>query len=233
MVLFALLASAAATVVSPPPADCVFQGAGAHWQGACGPLFDETPTFSIAPENAITTGRWRDNEQPVAAWAGVQSSAGDPDFPVEIEIHAGGAGILRTEFGWYAISGFAATPASVRFRIDTPVQEIPPSELDRRIIERAAAILTSDAVWNRADNRQCAPAAVTWSIYCAMARATIDVTGAFHRRRPALELVRKIVDERTAGRAYDHRLMDYNNDPSTHLGDVRSLFAEALARIPK
>lgn len=27
-----------------------------------------------------------------------------------------------------------------------------------------------------------------------------------------------------------HRLIGYNNDPATHLEDVRSLFAEALAR---
>ncbi len=161
MLLFALLASAAAAAASPPPADCAFQAANGHWQGSCGPLFDETPTFS------------------------------------------------------------------------TPAQELPPSELDRTIIARAAAILSSDTVWNRADNRQCPPAATTRSIYCAMARATAEVTGAFHHRRPALELVRRIVDERTAGRAYEHRLMDYNNDPATRLADVRSLFAQALARIPK
>jgi len=233
MLLFALLVAVAAPVADPPPADCVFQAATDHWAGSCGPLFDETPTFSIAPEGAITTGRWRDDNPPVAAWSGALSSAGDPDYPVEIEIHAGGTGVLRSEYGWYAISGFSATAAAVRFRIDTPAQPLPPSELDRRIVERSAVILNADAVWNRADNRQCPPAATTWSIYCAMARATIDVTGGFHHRRPALELVRKIVEARTAGRAYDHRLMGYNNDPSTHLADVRSLFAEALARMPK
>jgi hypothetical protein len=59
------------------------------------------------------------------------------------------------------------------------------------------------------------------------------VTGGFHHRRPALELVRQIVDERSEGRNYHHRLMDYNNDPSTRLEDVQSLFAEALARMKK
>ena len=48
-----------------------------------------------------------------------------------------------------------------------------------------------------------------------------------------MELVRQIVDERTTGRNYDHRLMDYNNDPSTTLADVHSLFAEAMSRIPR
>jgi hypothetical protein len=41
--------------------------------------------------------------------------------------------------------------------------------------------------------------------------------------------VRKIVDERAANRSYDHRLMDYNNDATTKLEDVKTLFAEAIA----
>jgi hypothetical protein len=41
------------------------------------------------------------------------------------------------------------------------------------------------------------------------------------------------VQERTEGRDYHHRLMDYNNDPATNLADIHSLFAEALRRIPR
>ena len=76
-----------------------------------------------------------------------------------------------------------------------------------------------------------AATATTWSIYCAVERPQIEVAGGFHHRRPAGELVREIVDERTKGRNYHHRMMDYNNDPTTTLADVRSLFTEALARI--
>jgi hypothetical protein len=39
------------------------------------------------------------------------------------------------------------------------------------------------------------------------------------------------VDTRSKDRNYSHRMMDYNNDPRTQLSDVRSLFAEAIARI--
>ena len=100
-----------------------------------------------------------------------------------------------------------------------------------RSSERAAAMFTSEAVWNRADDRSCPAGAKTWSLYCAVEQASIDLLGAYHHRRPAAQLVRQIVDERTVGRSYSHRLMDYNNDPTTHLTDVKSLFAEALARI--
>jgi hypothetical protein len=110
-------------------------------------------------------------------------------------------------------------------------REVAPNALDRAIVRRAATILSSVAVWNRADNRKCPTSETTWSIYCAMERATIDVTGGFAHRRPALEVVRTIVDERSVHRNYNHRLMDYNNDPRTHLPDVKSLFDEALTRM--
>ena len=149
---------------------------------------------------------------------------------VELEVYDGGTGVIRTYTGWYAISGASADQSTLKFQIATEDQ-IAPSPLDRQIVERASKILTSDAVWNRADNRKCDPSATTWSIYCALERASIEVTGGFHHRRPALEIVRVIVEDRTKGRKYHHRLMDYNNDPTTRLEDAQSLFAEALAKM--
>jgi len=149
---------------------------------------------------------------------------------VEVEIYAGGTGVIRTYAGWYPVSNFSATDTMVRFQIDT-TKQVAPNAMDRRIIQRAAAILHADSVWNRADDRKCPASAHTWSIYCAVQKATIEVSGAFHHRRPAAELVRVVVEERTKDKSYEHRLMDYNNDRSTTLADVRSLFDEALARI--
>jgi hypothetical protein len=149
---------------------------------------------------------------------------------VEIEIYTGGAGIARTYAGWFPVSGFSITDGAIRFQLDGK-KEIAPNGVDREILERAATIITSDAVWNRADDRKCPATATTWSIYCAVERAQIEVAGAFHHRRPAGELVREIVEARTQDRKYEHRMMGYNNDPSTHLADVKSLFAEAIARI--
>lgn len=149
---------------------------------------------------------------------------------VEIEIYTGGAGVARTYAGWFPLSGFSASDGAIRFQLDGK-QEVPPNTVDREILERAATIITSDEVWNRADNRQCPATATKWSIYCAVERAQLDIVGAFHHRRPAGELVREIVEIRTKDRKYSHRMMDYNNDPTTHLSDVKSLFAEAIARI--
>jgi hypothetical protein len=118
----------------------------------------------------------------------------------------------------------------MQFKIDT-LQQVAPNALDREILVQAAKIISTDAVWNRADNRKCPPSATTWSIYCAIEKAQVDITGGFHHRRPAGELLREVVDDRTKSRNYKHRMMDYNNDTTTTLADVRSLFAEAIARI--
>jgi len=150
---------------------------------------------------------------------------------VEIEVYAGGNGVIRTYQGWFPVTHFTATGSTLRFEFDATSQ-VKPNQVDRQILTRAAAILNADSAWNRADDRKCAPAARTWSIYCAVEQAALEVAGGFHHRRPAAELVREIVEERTKDRTYEHRLMDYNNDRTTTLSDVRTLFADALKRIP-
>jgi hypothetical protein len=149
---------------------------------------------------------------------------------VEIEIYDGGSGIIRTYEGWFPVTGLSMTADTMHFQFDGK-HEVPPNVVDREILERASTMITSEAVWNRADNRQCPAEAKTWSIYCAVQKAMIDVTGGFNHRRPAGQLVRQIVDTRSADRDYQHRMMDYNNDPRTQLSDVRSLFADAIAHI--
>ena len=149
---------------------------------------------------------------------------------VEIEIDDGGSGVIRTYAGWFPVTGFSITADTLQFQFDGK-HEVPANAVDREILERASAMITSEAVWNRADNRQCPTKATTWSIYCAVEKAMIEVTGGFNHRRPAGQLVRRVVDTRSKDRDYKHRMMDYNNDPRTQLSDVRSLFAEAIAKI--
>ena len=46
-----------------------------------------------------------------------------------------------------------------------------------------------------------------------------------------MELVRVIIEDRAKAKTYEHRMMGYNNDSTTTLADVRSLFAEAIAKV--
>lgn len=209
--------------------NCQFHRTDDHFIGSCGSLFGQNPVITLRSAPSVTTGAWRSDIKPVSVWSGDMTDHGYPNAPLELEIYSGNWGILRTEYGWFPVSGFVAN-SNLSFRLD-PTQAAKASALDLSILERAAEILSTEAAWNRTDNRKCSADATTWSIYCSLEKAEIEVTGGFHHRRPAAELVRKIVDERTRNRDYHHRLMDYNNDPTTHLQDVQSLFKEAESEI--
>lgn len=211
------------------PSHCHFERTGDEYVGSCGPLFDQNPVMTLKAASSITTGIWREDVQPISIWSGAMTDQGYPDAPLELEIYRDGWGILRTEYGWFGVTQFRSSPET-GFLLDASA-EVKANSLDRRILVRAEAILSTEEVWNRSDNRKCPQDATSWSLYCAMERATMEVTGGFQHRRPALELVRAIVDERCAGRHYHHWLMDYNNDRTTTLADVQSLFKEALARM--
>jgi len=214
------------------PSQCRFREANplAHrWEGSCGHLFEQDPKMTLKPAKAIVSGRWRSDATPTAVWAGQMTDDGSGSA-IELEVYDGGSGVFRTEYGWYTVSAFTASPTLVAFEIDT-ARAVSPSDLDHQIVRRADALLSSVSVWNRADDRKCPGSATTLSIYCAMERATIEITCGPHHRRPAMEVVRQVVEERSVGRNYEHRLMNYNNDSRTTLADVHSLFAEALTRM--
>jgi hypothetical protein len=227
----ALLGSAVAADTGGDVA-CEFRPAGKDWKASCEMLFGETRTLTLSPTQKIRTGTWRKGTDPTSVWAGEMTESGSPNWPIELEIYDKGTGLLRTEYGWFPVSAFSVNSGTLRFKIDV-AKQVSPNDLDRKIIERAAEILSAESAWNRADTRKCNPTDTRWSIYCAEQRACVEVTGGFHHRRPALELVRQIVDERSVGRNYHHRLMDYNNDPSTRFDDVQSLFGEALSRMKR
>ncbi len=230
LLLLALQASSPATTFASPAKlhVCRFEPDGGEWKGSCGRLDDENPTVTISIAKSVTTGKWRKDSEPSAVWAGNMVYSDGP-VPIEIEMDSDGKGVLRSADGWFPIMRSTASGKAMEFEVD--FDEIVPSDLDRDIVKRAAAILSSETLWNRADTRECSSADTKWSIYCAMEKATIEVTGGFHHRRPALQVVRKIVEERSAGKPYKHRLMDYNNDPGTRFADVQTLFTEALQRV--
>lgn len=100
----------------------------------------------------------------------------------------------------------------------------PVTKVDLQIIKRAREILDSPAKWNRADNRECPAEAKTFSLYCALQRATIELSGKAEHRGAALQEARFVIDEIAGDRKYEHRLMNYNNDPTTTFVDIQEVF---------
>ena len=208
---------------------CALKATQDGFQGDCGILYPDAPApvLTLAPA-AHVDGVWREDRMAQRVYKGTYAE-GKQVWPLELEVYPGGWGILRTEYGWLPVTGFNAA-SDLAFTLD-PKHEVAPEALDERIILRAAEIARAGADWNRADDRRCDAHPTSWSIYCAMDRATIEVTGAHDRRRPAMEVVRLLVEERTKDRAYAHRLMGYNNDAKTTLEEVQSLFEDALKRV--
>lgn len=105
------------------------------------------------------------------------------------------------------------------------------SAQDIAILDRTVDLLSSVAVWDREDDRQCHPEDTRFSLFCALRRASEDTLGSYQHRRVALQEVRFALEEATNGRPYEHRLRDFNNDPSTTLADVHAVIAAARNEI--
>jgi hypothetical protein len=102
---------------------------------------------------------------------------------------------------------------------------------DIQIIDRARRLLGSERTWNRRDTRQCVTGETRLSLFCALQVASREVTGEYRHRRTALQEVRFAVEAATEGRQYDHRLMEFNNDPRTRLSDIWAVLSAARARL--
>ena len=146
---------------------CDLKPVGKVWRGQCNPAMDGNPVWTITRVEGITTGVWRRDVYPSIVWSGVMQTDGTD--AIEIEVYDKGVGAIRTSEGWFPVSDFAVSPKNIQFKIDEG-QEVQPSDLDREIVKRAAAILSTESNWNRNDNRRCLPTDKTWGIYCAMER---------------------------------------------------------------
>jgi hypothetical protein len=126
----------------------------------------------------------------------------------------------------------AATPSADP--CDEAYVRPPVTKADVQIAKRARQILGSPRKWNRADTRVCTPDATTFSLYCALEKATDEVSGNFEHRGAAMQEARFVIEDISfKGKEYDHRLMGYNNDPSTTFPDIQKVLRLLESRIAK
>ena len=208
------------------------------WKGVCGPVFGNKgpATLTGRTVKSLPSGAGRGDATPTLMLVGELPTQWGI-WNLELEFY-GKDGVIRTPAPWRPITLIGESrAATLRFFIAEDT-EVEPNDLDRHIVQRASEILATEGVWDRADDRTCAPEDKTWSIYCAFHRASIDVSGGFHHRRPCLQIARAILYERVAeerkqGRRYPHIMADYNNDATTRFADVRSLFGDVATRMKR
>lgn len=105
------------------------------------------------------------------------------------------------------------------------------TQIDLDVLRKADDILADESKWNRKCERRYLKEDKTWSLYTALQKASLDVTGKFDHRLPALEEVRKTVQDLTADKNYQHHLMDYNNDPDTKFADIKNVIKTTIKRV--
>lgn len=135
----------------------------------------------------------------------------------------------------FAVFALCVTLHPQNSKFSGPSDANPPvSPTDLQIVQRARKLLDSPAKWNRADNRKCPATETTYSLYCALEKATDEVSGNFQHRGAVMQQARFAIDEVLAkGNHYQHRLMNYNNDPKTTFADVQKFFDVVEERIKK
>ncbi|RLD80796.1 MAG: hypothetical protein DRJ07_10015 [Bacteroidetes bacterium] len=180
--------------------------------------------------DSVFSGNWQQEKNSIRYWRGSMQIDGYKDEHIEIETDFSGQGVIRTQFGWFPVEGLLRYSSGLSFRINY-LEEISPNKLDAEIIKRTKELLNSDEVWDKNDDRKCQNKETKLSLYCAIKQACIELTGGFHHRRPALQLVRKLLNENIKDRGYKHRFRDYNNDASTTLVDIHNLLDEALQAV--
>jgi hypothetical protein len=117
---------------------------------------------------------------------------------------------------------------------DDPHARPPVTKADLEIAQRAREILDSPSKWNRADNRNCPETAKTFSLYCALEKATLEKSGNFEHRGAAMQEARFVIEEVAPNlKRYQHRLMDYNNDPTTTFADLQKVLRLLQEHIEK
>lgn len=143
----------------------------------------------------------------------------DCGTPQETLLQPGDEGYIR----------FTATSAELERR-DRPVQ---PQDL--QILVRAESLLGMAADWNGDDDRVCVDdeRRERRSLFCALHQASLDVAGAYDHRRPALQEVRFAIEDATGGRAFEHRLRDFNNLPDTDFDAVAGVLRTARERVAR
>lgn len=110
-------------------------------------------------------------------------------------------------------------------------QEISVFKSDLQILQRARKILSQEKNWNRHDTRECTRKDKTFSLYCALFKASMEIQGKYNHRAGAIEETRRTVEEATHGKDYEHRLMGFNNDPATKFSDIQRVLKDTEKRL--
>jgi len=149
------------------------------------------------------------------------------DIPTEFTITER-AGFLQIMFRfrttYLTFDNLDIQKQTVSFTIDND-PKVPVTENDLKIIRLAKEILKEEKYWNRQDDRQCGDdlANKSYSIYCALRIASLEIEGKYNHRNAVLQKLRHLIVEKYPTKKWNHRLMDFNNLEELVFKDISNI----------
>jgi hypothetical protein len=104
------------------------------------------------------------------------------------------------------------------------------SQIDLDILLTADALLKDETVWRKDAVRLCRESS-DLNLYCALEKASIEVTGKYVHRQPAIQEIRFAIDDSYKDRWSVHRLADFNAHPDTSFNDVKLVIDKAIGMV--
>lgn len=130
-----------------------------------------------------------------------------------------------------ALSGCYQTENGLVFgKPEYEERNIAVSQIDLDILLKADALLKDETFWRKDAVRICSELSKL-DLYCALERASVEVTGKYVHRQPALQEVRFVIDDYYKNRWSAHRLADFNAHPDTSFNDVKQVIAKATESV--
>jgi hypothetical protein len=118
----------------------------------------------------------------------------------------------------------------VLFALNQGIIRQPADPEDVRVLQRTKELLAKERDWNRSADRDCQGHAAPFTLYCAAKEASLEVTGRFRHRSPAMQELRASIKQLWPGKQYEHGLADFNADPAITFPDLQRLLDTAIAR---
>jgi hypothetical protein len=104
-------------------------------------------------------------------------------------------------------------------------------EPDLRVLQRTKQLLSDEQSWNRSSSRDCVAQSQSLTLYCAARQASIEVTGGFRHRRPALQMLRHEIKVLWPNKEYEHGMAGFNADVDISFSDLQRLLDASIATI--
>jgi len=107
----------------------------------------------------------------------------------------------------------------------------PVDQKDLEIVEKAGRLLSQRKHWDHEESPSCMPVNRRFGLGCALRFASELVLGEYQHRRTALQEIRFAILEVSGRSEYKHKILEFNNAPTTDYADVQEVLSIALGRV--